>query len=194
MYAVIETGGKQYRVQPGDVVEIEKLVAEKGATVDFDKILFLAKPSGTASGTEGAESSQIWLGKPYVSGAKVQGEIVGQGRGEKVMLVKMKRRKQYRRTQGHRQELTHVLVMSVDNGAGEKLALDAAAKKERLSKFITNLTPKGPASSPKILGSRKRMAAARAAGGAAPKTAAAPAAPAKAPKAEKKPAAKKAKA
>ncbi len=184
MYAVIETGGKQYRVQPGDVVEIEKLPALEGETVNFDKILLLSKP--------GNENSQIWLGKPYVTGASVSGEIVGQGRGEKVMMVKMKRRKQYRRTQGHRQELTHVLVMSVDNGAGEKLGLDAAAKKERLSKFITNLKPRGLASTPKTLGSRKRMAAAKAAGAgstaAAPKAAAAPATKAKT--AAKKPAAK----
>lgn len=160
MYAVIETGGKQYRVQAGDIVQIEKLEGEVGTNVTFDKVLMLSK--------QGAEKSQIWLGKPMVGGASVQGEIVGQGRGEKILIVKMKRRKQYRRTQGHRQELTQFLVTSVDNGAGEKSTLDAAAKKERLAKFQSHLAPRGEAFTPKTLGSRKRMAAARAAGTAAP--------------------------
>ncbi|MDR3606853.1 MAG: 50S ribosomal protein L21 [Oligoflexia bacterium] len=152
MYAVIETGGKQYRVQPGDIVEIEKLASAEGSSINFDKILLLSTP--------GADNSKIVLGKPYVNGASVQAEIVGQGRGEKVMIVKMKRRKQYRRTQGHRQEQTQILITEVNNGAGEKLSLDAAAKKERLAKFITNLKPRGLASTPKTLGSRKRLAAA----------------------------------
>jgi large subunit ribosomal protein L21 len=193
MYAVIETGGKQYRVQPGDIVEIEKLEGAEGASLNFDKILMCSKP--------GAENSQIWLGKPYLSGANVQAEVVGQGRGEKILIVKMKRRKQYRRTQGHRQELTHILVTSVDNGAGEKMAMDAAAKQDRVAKFTTSLAPRGLASTPKTLGSRKRMANARnaaAMAGEKPKAAAkatpakaAVKAPAKAATAAKKPAAKK---
>ena len=152
MYAVIETGGKQYRVQPGSIVQIEKLEGDVGAAVKFDKVLFLSKPE--------AEASKVWLGKPYVSGATVQAEIVGQGRDKKVVIVKMKRRKQYRRTQGHRQYQTQLLVTAVDNGAGEKLALDAAAKTAALGKFHSNLKAKGPAMTPKTLGSRKRLAAA----------------------------------
>lgn len=164
MYAVIETGGKQYRVQPGTIVQIEKLEAEVGKAVTFNQVLMLSAAN--------AEAAKIWLGKPYVSGAKVEAEVVGQGRGEKITIVKMKRRKQYRRTQGHRQELTQVLVTAVDTGAGDSAKLTAEEKKATLSKFHTNLTPKGLAHTPKTLGSRKRMAAARAAEAkAAPKAA-----------------------
>lgn len=168
MYAVIETGGKQYRVQPGDVVAIEKLDGEVGGTIKFENVLLASKPAG--------DTSQIWLGKPLLAGATVQAEIVGQGRGEKVMIVKMKRRKQYRRTQGHRQCLTQVLVTEVTNGAGESATLSASDKKAKLDGFYTQLKPKGPAMSPKTLGSRKRLAAAakaapaeKSAGAAAPK-------------------------
>ncbi len=150
MYAVIETGGKQYRVQPGDIVQIEKLEGEIGGAVKFDQILF-------ASHVEG-DNSQIWLGKPYLAGAAVQAEIVGQGRDEKILIIKMKRRKQYRRTQGHRQFQTQLIVTAVDNGAGQKLALSDSDKKAKLSKFYTQLKPKGLASTPRTLGSRKRMA------------------------------------
>lgn len=181
-YAVVETGGKQYRVQAGDIFQVEKLEGEVGSSLKLDRVLFAAKPNG--------ESSQIWLGKPVLSGASVQAEIVGQGRGEKILIVKMKRRKQYRRTQGHRQFYTQLLVTSVDNGAGEKMTLDDAAKKEKLAKFQSHLTPKGEAFTPKTLGSRKRMAAERMAAPKAEK--AAPAAKAK--KAPAKKAATKAKA
>lgn len=156
MYAVIETGGKQYRVQAGDIIAIEKLEGETGTGIKFDQVLLASKVSGEGE----AAQSQIWMGKPLLSGASVAAEIVGQGRGEKVMTVKMKRRKQYRRTQGHRQFLTQVLVTAVDNGAGEKSALSDADKKTKLSKFHSPLTPKGQAFTPKTLGSRKRRVAA----------------------------------
>jgi large subunit ribosomal protein L21 len=162
MYAVIESGGKQYRVQPGDVVQIEKIEGEMGAAVKFEQVLFSSKAN--------AENAQVWIGKPYLAGALVQGEVVGQGRGEKLFITKMKRRKQYRRNQGHRQFYTQILITNVDTGAGEKLALSAEDKKAKLAKFHTQLKPRGPAFSPKVLGSRVRMAAAKAAGG----TAAAP--------------------
>jgi large subunit ribosomal protein L21 len=163
-YAVVETGGKQYRVQAGDIFQVEKLEGEVGSSVKFDRVLLLSKA--------GTDNSQIWLGKPLVSGASVQTEIVGQGRGDKILIIKMKRRKQYRRTQGHRQDYTQLLVTSVDNGAGEKMALEASAKTEKLAKFQSHLTAKGLAFTPKTLGSRKRLAAAKAAAPAAEKTAA----------------------
>jgi large subunit ribosomal protein L21 len=155
MHAVIESGGKQYRVQPGDIIQVEKLEGDVGGAVKFDQILFASKASD--------DNAQIWLGKPYLAGASVQAEIVGQGRDEKILIIKMKRRKQYRRTQGHRQCQTQILVTGVDNGTGEKLALSDADKKAKLSKFHTQLKPKGLASTPKTLGSRKRMAEARSA-------------------------------
>ena len=175
MYAVIETGGKQYRVQPGEIVQIEKLEGEEGSSVKFGQVLMSAKPT--------ADNTTIVLGKPYLAGATVEGEIVGQGRGDKILIIKMKRRKQYRRTQGHRQFYTQVLITSLDNGAGDKAALSAADKKSKLDSFISHLKPKGLAMTPKTLGSRKRLAqkakAAKAEGGEAPKAAAKKKAPAK---------------
>ncbi len=155
MYAVIEAGGKQYRVQPGDFLQIEKLEGDVGAPIQFDQVLFFSKANH--------EKAQIVLGKPYVSGASVQAEVVGQGRGDKILIVKMKRRKQYRRTQGHRQEYSQILVTSVDTGSGEKITLSDEDKKLRLSKFQSHLKPKGEAFTAPILGSRKRLAAAAAA-------------------------------
>jgi large subunit ribosomal protein L21 len=187
MYAVIETGGKQYRVQVGEIVQIEKLDGDVGTAVHFDKVLLAAKP--------GTDNSQIWLGKPLLSGAKVDGEIVGQGRGDKVTIIKMKRRKQYRRTQGHRQFQTQILITGLANGAGETASLAADQKKATLARFVTQLAPKGLAMTPKTLGSRKRMAAAGtsattqsapAQAAAAPKKAAAPKAAAKKAPAKKK--------
>src|SRR4051812_26025074 len=94
MYAVFESGGKQHRVQPGDILRVEKLEGEVGSAVKFDRVLLVA---------QGGEGGKLSIGKPLLSGASVEAEIVGQGRGDKVIIVKMKRRKQYRRTQGHRQ-------------------------------------------------------------------------------------------
>ncbi len=160
MYAVIETGGKQYRVQPGDIIQVEKLEGEVGAAAKFSNVLLVAKPS--------ADATQIWLGKPNLNGATVDAEIVGQGRGDKVLIVKMKRRKQYRKTQGHRQEQTQILVTSVSNGS-DKMELSSADKKAKIDKFVSLLTPKGLAFTPKTLGSQsKNWAKIQAASGAKP--------------------------
>lgn len=153
MYAVIETGGKQYRVQPGDIVQVERLDGEVGGAVNFSQVLFFSKAD--------SENAQILLGKPYLNDASVQAEVVGQGRGTKILIVKMKRRKQYRRTQGHRQEYTQLLITAVNSGAGDQLALSDEEKKAKLSKFQSHLKPKGQAFTAPILGSRKRLAEAR---------------------------------
>jgi large subunit ribosomal protein L21 len=162
MYAVIETGGKQVRVTTGDIIQVEKLTGDIGSKVTFDKVLFLSNP------TDGG--SDVSLGQPYVSNAKVEAEIVAQGRGEKVTIIKMKRRKQYRRTQGHRQEQTQLLIMSLSNGA-KSAELSATDKKVKLAKFFTNLKPKGPSSQTKTLGSRKKLTAAKKAASIAAKSA-----------------------
>jgi large subunit ribosomal protein L21 len=98
MYAVIETGGKQYRVAPGDTLRIEKLAGEPGTQVEFDKVLAVGKDSG-----------EILTGAD-LSGAKVTAAITAQGRGEKIIVFKFKRKKQYKRTIGHRQDLTTVRI------------------------------------------------------------------------------------
>ena len=111
MYAIIETGGKQYKVQNGDQLRVEKLNAEAGSTVVFDKVL--------AAG----EGSDIKVGAPYLEGLTVEGTVVESGKGDKVVIFKYKAKKDYRKKQGHRQPYTLVEITSV---AGEK----AAPKKE----------------------------------------------------------------
>jgi large subunit ribosomal protein L21 len=98
MYAVIQTGGKQYRVKSGEQVKVESLAAEVGATVSFDRVLMLGEGEG------------VKVGAPFVSGAKVTGTVVAQGRGEKLRIFKMRRRKHYAKTQGHRQNFTEVRI------------------------------------------------------------------------------------
>lgn len=100
-YAVIETGGKQYRVKQGDVLEVERLEGETGAKVTLDRVLALSN------------GSELTVGTPVVAGAAVAAEIVGQLRGEKVVNFKKKRRKGYHRKIGHRQELTRLRVQSI---------------------------------------------------------------------------------
>lgn len=112
MYAVIETGGKQYRVQEGDIITVEKLNVEAGEKVVFDKVLVLAG------------EGDLKVGAPYVEGAAVAGEVVENGKGKKVIIFKYKAKKDYRKKQGHRQPYTLVEITSV---AGEKAAPKAAA-------------------------------------------------------------------
>ena len=102
-YAVIRTGGKQYRVAPGDVLRLERLPGEVGTTVDFPEVLL-------AAGGDGA----VRIGTPLVDGALVRAEIVGQGRARKILVFKKKRRKNYRRRRGHRQAITTVRVTEVN--------------------------------------------------------------------------------
>jgi len=98
MYAVIQTGGKQYRVKSGEQVKVELLPEAVGAAVSFDKVLMLG------------EGESVRVGTPLVAGAKVKATVVAQGRGEKVRIFKMRRRKHYAKTQGHRQSYTEVRI------------------------------------------------------------------------------------
>jgi len=101
-YAVIRTGGKQYRVSEGDVVKIEKLTGEVGAKITMDDVLFV--------GGEGDAK----IGTPLLTNAKVTGEIVGQDRAKKILVFKKKRRKGYMRRQGHRQYQTALKITAID--------------------------------------------------------------------------------
>ena len=103
MYAVIQTGGKQYRVEPGKTVVVEKLAGAAGASVVFDQVLLVSSGDG----------GSVTVGKPTVSGAKVTGEIVEHGRGEKLVVFKFRRRKNYVRRNGHRQDLTVVKIADI---------------------------------------------------------------------------------
>lgn len=101
MFAVIKTGGKQYRVAPNDVISIERLEGEAGATVEFTEVLMVGG------------SGEPKIGKPIVSGAKVTAELVAQTRGPKLIAFKKRRRKNSRRKKGHRQDLTKVRITDI---------------------------------------------------------------------------------
>ena len=103
MYAVIQTGGKQYRAEPGQTLWVEKLPGSQGDKVTFDQVLLVAP----------GEGKDVQIGKPTVSGATVTGEIVEQGLGDKLVVFKFRRRKNYVRRNGHRQELTAVKIDSI---------------------------------------------------------------------------------
>jgi large subunit ribosomal protein L21 len=101
MYAIIESGGKQRRVSPGALVTLEKIDGEAGSQVELSKVLLVA------------DGDQVRVGTPYLQGARVMTEIVRQGRGPKITVFKFKRRKRYRRTQGHRQAQTTVRIKEI---------------------------------------------------------------------------------
>jgi large subunit ribosomal protein L21 len=102
MYAVVRSGGKQYRIEPGQRVRLERVAGNEGDAIELGEVLLI--------GGEG----EARIGQPLVVGAKAVGKIVGQGRGPKITLFKMKRRKNYRRKQGHRQDYTEVLVDRIE--------------------------------------------------------------------------------
>ena len=101
MYAVISSGGKQYKVQEGEILRIEKLSGEVGAPVSFDNVLMLA------------DGETVNVGTPVLGDVSVQGHIVEQGKAKKILVFKYKRRKRYRRKQGHRQQFTAIKIDSI---------------------------------------------------------------------------------
>jgi large subunit ribosomal protein L21 len=103
-YAIIRTGGKQFRVQPGQTVRIPSLIGDAGASVEFNDVLL------------GSDGKSVHTGVPSLSGAKVTGEIVKHGRGEKIVVFKFKRRKNYARKLGHRQDFTEVRIKDITLG------------------------------------------------------------------------------
>ncbi len=100
MYAVIQTGGKQYRVAPGDVLRVERLTAQAGDSVTFDRVLMV-----------GGDSPKV--GTPTVEGSTVTAEVEAHGKADKVTIIKFKRRQKYRRKQGHRQQYTQVRITDI---------------------------------------------------------------------------------
>lgn len=102
MYAVIKTGGKQYRVAEGDVLNVEKLNAEAGSEVVFDEVLTVVN------------DADVKIGQPVVEGAKVTAKVVEQGKGEKILVFKYKAKSNYRKRQGHRQPFTKVAISKIE--------------------------------------------------------------------------------
>ena len=101
MYAVIETGGKQYRVTEGQSIKVEKLDGEAGSNIDLDKVLMVA------------DGENIKVGAPYVQGGKVTATIKSHGRGKKIHIIKFRRRKHYQKEQGHRQHYTELQITGI---------------------------------------------------------------------------------
>lgn len=102
MYAIIKTGGKQYRVNEGDVISVEKLGVASGETVVFDEVLAVSK------------DGELQIGAPVVSGAKVEGTVIQEGKEKKVVIFKYKAKKDFRKKQGHRQPFTKVMIDKIN--------------------------------------------------------------------------------
>ncbi|RZJ04732.1 MAG: 50S ribosomal protein L21 [Brevundimonas sp.] len=156
MYAVIKTGGKQYRVQPGDVIVVEKLDGDVGSDVSFGDVLMLGGDKG------------VTLGAPLIKGAAVAATLVETRKGEKIKIFKKTRRQGYRRTNGHRQMETVLRITGID-GAGEKAKWDGETS--LMTKAEMNLRARGlaprveeteakPAKAPKAAAAPKAEAAA----------------------------------
>ena len=180
MYAVIKTGGKQYRVQPGDVIVVEKLDGEAGSNVSFGDVLMLGGDKG------------VTLGAPMIAGATVAATLVETRKGEKIKIFKKIRRQGYRRTNGHRQ-MESVLRITGIEGAGEKAKWDGETSlmtKAEMNARARGLAPRVEETEAKPA---KKAAAPKAAKAEAPKAEAAAEKPAAAKKAPAKKAAPKAK-
>lgn len=106
MYAIIETGGKQYRVSEGSICRVEKLPAEAGTEIIFDKVLAVKK------------EEKMEVGKPYLQGAKVSARVLSHGKGKKIIIFKYKPKKNYRKKKGHRQPFTQIAIQKIEFPAG----------------------------------------------------------------------------
>ena len=131
MYAVIESCGKQYKVAEGDVVFFEKLDAEEGKKVAFDKVVMVS------------DDGKVQVGNPYVKGVKVEGKVVSHGKGKKIIVFKMKAKKNERTKQGHRQPYTKVEITSIKTASTAKKAEKTeTAKTEKATKTTASKAKK----------------------------------------------------
>ena len=101
MYAVIKSGGKQHRVEPGEVLRVEKLDLAEGDKIEFNEVMMVG------------DGDDIQIGAPYVEGGTVSAEVLAHGRGDKITVIKMRRRKHYRRQAGHRQHYTEIKILDI---------------------------------------------------------------------------------
>ena len=126
MYAVIETGGKQYRVSPGQTVEVELLPAEPGAIVTLERVLMVSNEGDTQ------------VGAPVVEGASVVATVIGEGRGKKIIVFRYKSKKRYRKTTGHRQDYTYITITDIQANGESLVADDERRRFERLATRAAN--------------------------------------------------------
>ena len=125
MYAIIESCGRQYKVAEGEVIFFEKLDVEEGKKVTFDNVVLIS------------DDGKVQVGNPYVKGVKVEGKVVSHGKGKKVLVYKYKAKKNYRRTQGHRQPYTKVEITKIKTAAEKAEAKEASAKETTTKKTTT---------------------------------------------------------
>ena len=128
MYAIIDSCGKQYKVAEGDVVFFEKLDAEEGKKVTFDSVVLVS------------EEGKVQVGAPYVKGVKVEGKVVAHGKGKKILVYKMKPKKNYRRMQGHRQPYTKVEITSIKTAAAKTTTKTTETKTKTTAAASTKKT------------------------------------------------------
>ncbi len=146
MYAVFRSGGKQYRAAKGDVLRLEKIEADEGATVKFDEVLLVG------------EGSDIKVGSPLLSGSTVSGKVLRQDKSRKVPVVKFKRRQNYLRQGSHRQFFTEVEITGITGGAAKKAAAqkdEAAVEKPAAKKASKKKAAKAPAADKKKAAAKK---------------------------------------
>ncbi len=136
MHAVILTGGKQYRVKEGDLLSVEKLEAENGHTYDFGQVLLIE------------DGENVLIGTPVLEGALVRAEVVETYKDEKVLVFKKKRRKQFRRTRGHRQQLTKVRIAGIYADGSQAPAVEAPVEKPKPAPKEKAAEPKPQAPAP----------------------------------------------
>ena len=130
-YAIFKAAGFQYRVEPGDVLRLPSFEAEAGDTVTFDEVLF------------GSSEGEVLVGRPTVKGAAVRAQVIRHGRADKIIIFKFKRRKNYRRKTGHRQDFTEIRVSEIDLGGGRKAVAEPVEK--RAAKKAPKKAPKAEA-------------------------------------------------
>ena len=146
MYAIIESCGRQYKVEKGDVVFFEKLNAEEGKKVTFDNVVLVS------------DDEKIQVGNPYVKGVKVEGKVVAHGKGKKIIVFKMKPKKNYRRKQGHRQPYTKVEITTISTGAKKAEAKAETTKKTETKAEATTKKETPKKSTTKTTGTKKTTA------------------------------------
>ncbi|MFT5139426.1 MAG: large subunit ribosomal protein L21 [Lysobacterales bacterium] len=137
MYVVFSTGGKQYRASTGDIVKVEKLEAEKGSTVELDSVLMIG------------EGEDVKVGTPYITGSKVTAVVVEHGRGEKIKIIKFKRRKHHMRKTGHRQYFTALQITGIDSTTSKPKAAKPAEAKPEVEAVEVKAAPAKKAASKK---------------------------------------------
>ncbi|KAA9132550.1 50S ribosomal protein L21 [Marinihelvus fidelis] len=142
MYAVFSTGGKQYRATTGDIIKVEKIEAEKGATVELDQVLLVG------------EGEDVTVGSPLVDGGKVLAKVVEHGRGDKVKIIKFKRRKHQLKRAGHRQYYTALEITGIE-GAGDAKPAKKAAPKKAAAKKADGETAEAKKAAPKKAAAKK---------------------------------------